>query len=134
VCIIYLILEYEILNLRYGKSPLPAALLVCQGIGRLLCRDGQHQSRCDERDSTMPPLKSVFAFAVVAASLCMIRASHAYQTGDAKWCRVTNKGADSMQWECEYETSEECAAAVAGTGGYCAINPFWRPDQSSNGH
>jgi hypothetical protein len=27
---------------------------------------------------------------------------------------VTNKGADSMQWECEYDTSQECASAVAG--------------------
>jgi hypothetical protein len=80
-------------------------------------------------------LKSMFAFGIVAAVLCMnTRASHAYQTGDSKWCTVTNKGADSMQWECEYDTSDECAVAVAGTGGYCAINPFWRPDQSSNGH
>jgi hypothetical protein len=61
------------------------------------------------------------------------QASHAYQTGDSKWCVVMNKGADSMQWECEYDTSDECATAVAGTGGYCAINPFWRPDQKSNG-
>jgi hypothetical protein len=81
----------------------------------------------------MPLFKSAIALAVVAASLCMARASYAYQTGDAKWCTVTNKGADSMQWECEYESSDECAAAVAGTGGYCAVNPFWRPDQKSNG-
>jgi hypothetical protein len=73
-------------------------------------------------------LKSMFAFGIVAAVLCMNpRASHAYQTGDSKWCTVTNKGADSVQWECEYDTSDECAAAVAGTGG-------WRPDQSSTGH
>jgi Protein of unknown function (DUF3551) len=71
----------------------------------------------------------LFAFAVVAASLGLMRSSHAYQTGDAKWSTVTNKGADSMQWECEYDTSDECAAAVAGTGGYCAVNPFWRPDK-----
>jgi uncharacterized protein DUF3551 len=79
-------------------------------------------------------LKSMFAFVIVAAVLCMnTQASYAYQTGDLKWCTVSNKGADSMQWECEYDTSDECAAAVAGTGGYCAINPFWRPDQSPNG-
>jgi hypothetical protein len=79
-------------------------------------------------------LKSMFAFVIVAAVLCMnTQASHAYQTGDSKWCVVMNKGADSMQWECEYDTSDECATAVAGTGGYCAINPFWRPDQSPNG-
>ena len=44
-------------------------------------------------------LKSMFAFGIVAAVLCMNpRASHAFQTGDSKWCTVTNKGADSMQW------------------------------------
>jgi hypothetical protein len=63
-------------------------------------------------------LKSMFAFVIVAAVLCMnTQASHAYQAGDSKWCVVTNKGADSMQ--CEYDTSDECATAVAGTGGRC---------------
>jgi hypothetical protein len=81
-------------------------------------------------------LRSIFAFGIVAAVLCMnTRPSHAYQTGESKWCTVTNKGGDTAQWQCEYDTSDECAAAVAGTpGGYCAINPYWRPDQSSNGH
>jgi hypothetical protein len=55
-------------------------------------------------------LKSMFAFVIVATVLCMnTQASHAYQTGDSKWCVVMNKGADSMQWECEYDTSDECA-------------------------
>ncbi len=82
----------------------------------------------------MPMLRPIFLIGIVAAVLCLnTHPSHAYQTGDSKWCTVTNKGADSMQWECDYDTSDECAAAVAGTGGYCAINPFWRPDQPSNG-
>src|SRR5262249_13619309 len=79
-------------------------------------------------------LRSMFAFVIVAVVLSMnARASHAYQTGDSQWCVVTNKGADSMQWECEYDTSDDCATAVAGTGGYCAINPFWQSDKSSHG-
>lgn len=82
----------------------------------------------------MRMVRPIFLFGFAAAVLCLnARPSHAYQTGDSKWCTVTNKGADSLQWECDYDTSEECAAAVAGTGGYCAINPFWRPDQPSNG-
>ena len=53
----------------------------------------------------------MFALEIVAAVLCMnTRPSYAYQTGDSKWCAVTNKGADSIQWECEYDTSDECAA------------------------
>jgi hypothetical protein len=44
------------------------------------------------------PLRLMFAFVIVVVVLSMnIRASHAYQTGDSKWCVVTNKGADSMQ-------------------------------------
>ena len=62
-------------------------------------------------------LRLIFAFVIIAVVLSMnIRASHAYQTGDSKWCAVTNKGADTMQWECEYDTSDDCATAVAGTG------------------
>jgi hypothetical protein len=65
-------------------------------------------------------LKSMFAFVIVAAVLCMnTQASHAYQTGDSKWCAVMNKVGGTMQWECEYDTSDECATAVADTGGYC---------------
>ena len=76
-------------------------------------------------------LRSAFAFAALMVALCFfMRASHAYQTGDSRWCAVTNK-VDSLQWDCEYDTSEECAAAIAGTGGYGAINPLWRPDPSS---
>jgi len=79
-------------------------------------------------------LRSMVAVVIVAVVLSMnARASHAYQTGDSQWCLVTNKGADSMQWECEYDTSNDCATAVAGTGGYCAINPFWQSDKSSHG-
>ena len=113
---------------RFGDCPPLPAALDCRGTAR-------PKFRFDACEVKMRLLKSMFAFGIVAAVLCMnTQASHAYQTGDSKWCTVTNKGADSIQWECEYDTSDECAAAVAGTGGYCAINPFWRPDQSSTGH
>jgi hypothetical protein len=65
----------------------------------------------------------MFAFGIVAAVLCMnTRPSHAYQTGESKWCTVTNKGGDTAQWQCEYDTSDDCAAAVAGTpGGFAGL-------------
>jgi hypothetical protein len=31
-------------------------------------------------------------------------------------------------------SNEECVAAIGSSGGYCAINPYWHPDPSSNGH
>jgi hypothetical protein len=53
--------------------------------------------------------KSTLALAALAGALCVnIRISHAYQTGDSRWCAVTNKGADTMSSDCEYESSDEC--------------------------
>ena len=50
-------------------------------------------------------LRLMLAFVIVAVVSSMnTRAGRAYQTGDSKWCAVTNKGADSMQWDCEYMT------------------------------
>jgi Protein of unknown function (DUF3551) len=78
--------------------------------------------------------KLVFAFVAVAGALSInMRASHADSFGDSRWCAVTNKGGDVMTWDCEYDSSDECASAIASSGGYCAINPYWRPDPSSNG-
>jgi hypothetical protein len=78
------------------------------------------------------PLKPLITFGIAATILCASEAtSHAYQTGDAKWCLVSNKGADTMQWDCEYDSSDECARDAAVTGGFCAINPLWRADPSS---
>jgi len=77
-------------------------------------------------------LKSVFALAPLVGALCLnMRASEA--DDDFRWCAVTNKG-DVMTWDCDYGSSEECASAIAGTGGFCAINPTWHTNPSSNGH
>jgi len=71
--------------------------------------------------------------AFAAAMLCTdTPASYADSFGDSRWCAVTNKG-DVMTWDCEYDSSDECASAIVGSGGYCAVNPYWRPDPSSNG-
>jgi len=63
-----------------------------------------------------------------------VQTSLAYQSGESRWCVVVNKGGDVMAWDCKYDSSDGRAAAVAGSGGFCAINPYWRPDPSSNGH
>jgi hypothetical protein len=78
-------------------------------------------------------LKLAFAFAALVGVLCVnMRLSHA--NDESRWCVVINKGGSAITWDCEYDTSEECASAVAGTGGYCAVNPTWHPDAPSNGH
>jgi hypothetical protein len=93
------------------------------------------QSLIYRREASMTRLpKSVLALAAFATvALCItMRASHADSLGDSRWCAVTNKG-DVMTWDCEYDSSDECASAIVGTGGYCTMNPYWRPDPSSNG-
>jgi hypothetical protein len=71
--------------------------------------------------------KSTLALAALAGALCVnIRISHAYQTGDSRWCAVTNKGADTMSCDCEYESSDECARAIRWQWRLRAINPYWR--------
>jgi len=83
-------------------------------------------------ETPVPKLALVIAAAAGILGVS-VRPSLAYQTGDSRWCAVINRG-DVMSWDCEYDSNDDCAAAVAGSGGYCAINPYWRPDPSSNGH
>jgi len=48
--------------------------------------------------------------------------------GDARWCAVTDSGGENMNWDCEYDTVEECKPAVTNAArGFCALNPYWRP-------
>jgi len=59
----------------------------------------------------------------------MATASEAGLQGDSRWCAVTDTGAENTTWNCEYDTIEECRPAVLLTNrGYCALNPYWRPD------
>jgi hypothetical protein len=71
----------------------------------------------------------ILALAAAVAALCLnIRASHADQNGDSRWCHVTDKG-DVMSRDCDYESIDECQPAIVnGGGGYCAINPYWHPN------
>jgi hypothetical protein len=76
-------------------------------------------------------LKLTFAASVVAPALCFAAPpSHAGLYGDSKWCAVMDEGAGVINWDCEYETIEDCTPAViVGTRGFCQLNPYWRaPD------
>jgi hypothetical protein len=53
--------------------------------------------------------KLAFAFTALAGALCVnMRPSHASE--ESRWCAVTNKGASAITWDCEYDSSEECAS------------------------
>jgi hypothetical protein len=76
-------------------------------------------------------LKLAFVVAASAAALSWgATPSRAY--GNEKWCAVTDQGAGSLNWDCEFETNEDCApAVVVGNRGFCALNPTYRPPEPS---
>ncbi len=80
-------------------------------------------------------LRLIFAAGVVAAVLALdAPSSQAGLYGDARWCAVTNDGGDALNWDCEYETVDDCSPAVIqGNRGFCAINPYWQPPDPSSG-
>jgi len=80
------------------------------------------------------PLKLPLAVAAATAAICFEpAASHASVYGDSRWCAVSNQGPDALNWDCEYDTIEDCQPAVlTGNRGFCAMNPFWRPAPDKN--
>jgi hypothetical protein len=75
------------------------------------------------------PKLTIFA-GLLAIILCFgIPVSPASAYGNEKWCLVTDQGGDNIVWDCEYETADDCAPAItAGSRGFCALNPSWRPN------
>lgn len=49
-------------------------------------------------------------------------------SGDAPWCAVVDIGFGEMEWDCYYQTIEQCAPnVVAGNRGFCNLNPYYVP-------
>ena len=80
------------------------------------------------------PVKLTFAVAAVAAALCLDPSTgHAGLYGNSRWCAVTNQGSDALDWDCEYDTADDCTPAVlTGNRGFCALNPYWRAASDQN--
>jgi hypothetical protein len=78
--------------------------------------------------------KVVCAVAVFVAALCLtLSRGHAGLYGDSRWCAVTDQGGGVLNWDCEYDTIENCTPAVIqGNRGYCALNPYW--SATADGH
>ena len=77
--------------------------------------------------------KLFFAAATLAVVLGFgIGTSRAGSYGDSKWCAVSNDGGGALNWDCEYDTIDDCSPAImVGNRGFCAINPYWRPPSPS---
>lgn len=49
-------------------------------------------------------------------------------SGDAPWCAVVEIGAGEVEWDCHYQTIEQCRPnVIAGNRGFCNLNPYYRP-------
>jgi len=62
------------------------------------------------------------------AALCCFDAlsTKAKAYGDAPWCAVRSLGTGEVEWDCEYNSVDECAPTViAGNRGFCNPNPYW---------
>jgi hypothetical protein len=72
--------------------------------------------------------RMAWAIAGAAALLLLkIPASQAL-VGDAPWCAVVEVGNGEVEWDCEYQTIEQCVPNVlAGNRGFCNNNPYYVP-------
>ena len=68
-------------------------------------------------------VRLMIATAALVGGTCFgVPASQA-SYGDAPWCLV--KTGDDAYWSCQYRTSQECLAAIAGgERGFCNVSPW----------
>jgi len=61
----------------------------------------------------------------VAAALCLEIPSSQALVGNAPWCAVIEIGNGEVEWDCQYQTIEQCRPnVIAGNRGFCNLNPY----------
>ena len=74
----------------------------------------------------MMRITCTFAGAAVL-TLLGLTSGHAL-SGNAPWCAVVEIGAGEVEWDCHYQTIEQCRPNVlAGNRGFCDHNPYYVP-------
>ncbi len=69
-----------------------------------------------------------WAIAGAAALLFLKIPSSQALVGDAPWCAVVEIGNGEVEWDCQYQTIEQCVPNVlAGNRGFCNNNPYYVP-------
>jgi len=74
-------------------------------------------------------VKQIATATIALAALSMaavvdVTESRAGTYGDAPWCAVLDMGTGNIEWDCEFQTVEQCTPAVlAGNRGFCNHNP-----------
>jgi len=80
-------------------------------------------------------MKTVMRLAIVIAGFALgsiFGPSVARASGNAPWCAIAQVGEGDGQWDCTYETVEECVPNVlAGNRGNCSPNPYFSPPPAS---
>ena len=65
---------------------------------------------------------------VLSAGIVPVAAGY----GNAPWCAVVEIGDGEVEWDCQYQTIEQCAPnVVAGNRGFCNLNPYNVPSAAA---
>jgi hypothetical protein len=68
------------------------------------------------------------AILALAAAATMTGWSGRTAAAEAPWCAVINNSEDSVYWDCQYRSFEECQPHVlAGNRGWCNPSPYYVP-------
>ena len=67
----------------------------------------------------------VWAIAGATAMLFLEVPSSQALVGNAPWCAVVEIGNGEVEWDCQYQTIEQCRPnVIAGNRGFCNLNPY----------
>jgi uncharacterized protein DUF3551 len=66
---------------------------------------------------------------VAAAALASVSISSGHaQSAQSSWCAVISVGRDSVYWDCQYHSFEDCyrrGNILAGNRGFCNASPYY---------
>ena len=69
---------------------------------------------------------------VIAAVVGLSRGAQPVAAREAPWCAVISGTDDSVYWDCQYYSFEQCRSVVlAGNRGWCNPSPYATPTQQS---
>jgi hypothetical protein len=70
------------------------------------------------------PMRLFPTLAIPVVMAVMLFDMHPLRASEAPWCAVISSGPQSVYWDCQYRTVEECVPNVlAGNRGTCTQNP-----------
>jgi len=74
-------------------------------------------------------MKILIAAAACVAGIMLTGAGTAQAEVVYPWCAHYGKHDEGGSGNCGFTSFRQCMATVSGTGGYCARNPFYQPDE-----